>query len=90
MTEVKILEKKLKDDKIKKKFRINSKQLFLTYSRTSIKPLEVLKQLQNIFNSKDFDYIISQEKHEQAGLIDTHIHVYIRFYKKKIYQIFHN
>lgn len=57
---------------IKKIFRIQGKELFITYSQTDGKHKDLLDFLDSKLNIED--YIIAKEKHEKEG---THFHVYL-------------
>jgi len=65
----------------KSKFRIYSKRLFLTYSRTNLTCNQVLFQLKEKFSCIEF-YTISQEEHADEPEKGKHIHAYIEFNKK--------
>jgi hypothetical protein len=65
------------------KFRINSKLLFLTYSRKNLSPEEVLTQLNSKFDYIKF-YVISQEEHKEEPEKSKHIHAFIELFKKLI------
>jgi hypothetical protein len=65
----------------KSKFRIYSKRLFLTYSRTNLSCIDVLNQLRKKFSCIEF-YAISQEEHADEPEKGKHIHAYVEFNKK--------
>jgi len=68
-------------ERSKYKFRIYSKRLFLTYSRTNLKPEEVLSQLRTKFSCIE-KYVVSQQEHSYEPEDYKHIHAYIEFNKK--------
>jgi hypothetical protein len=67
----------------RKPFRLYSRQLFLTYSQTSLLKEDVLEQLYSIIEKKlgfPFkqgikEYIVAREKHADGNY---HIHVYLK------------
>lgn len=48
----------------RKKFRLSARNLFLTYSETSLTKENVITQLKVIVGDKIKNYIVCQEKHE--------------------------
>lgn len=60
-------------------FRLNRRDVFLTYSRTTkrFSPHVVLRQLEDKAEIKH--YVISQEQHKEAKKRNFHIHAYIEF-----------
>jgi len=71
--------------KTTKKFRLSAKTLFLTYPRTSLKPIEAYQQLEEILINWGIDeFLIVQEKHQINTSINksTHLHAYIKLHKK--------
>lgn len=65
-------------------FRLAAKKLFLTYSRTNIKPTEVLIQLQNLFKDNIEEYLIVQEtnkNNDENNSSDKHTYVYLQLKK---------
>lgn len=59
------------------KFRLNARQLFLTYPKCDIPPEEALSLLQDRIPIKD--YIIAQETHQDGSL---HLHCYLYLDRK--------
>lgn len=79
-------------------FHINSKNLFLTYPRCPISPLEAKAMLINMFPSSAH-FIIAQENHEvegEPGVTDLHLHVFAQFerqidtYNERAYDMYQN
>lgn len=54
-------------------FRINSKQLFLTYPQCNVKKEEALEYFLGKFNVEH--YVVAEEKHQNG---DDHLHVYLK------------
>jgi hypothetical protein len=61
----------------KKKFRLNAKHLFLTYSQIILEKEEAFVQLNDILPIKN--YIISKEPHKEGGF---HLNVYLELSSK--------
>lgn len=61
------------------KFRIDSKQFFLTYPKCNLEPVDVLERLKNRFLLKSVvltKYVIAKELHKDG---DPHIHCYVAY-----------
>lgn len=72
--------KKTKNDNSKDGFRLNSAQIFLTYSQCPIEPSIILEFIKNVVAEWELDtYIIAQEKHKDNNL---HLHAYIKLKNK--------
>ncbi len=66
--------------KKKKTFRISSRKLWLTWPQLTLKPKEVLAQLEEILYTWGIkQHLIVQEEHEDGS---PHIHAYLEMYKK--------
>lgn len=62
----------------KKEFRLQAKNLFLTYSRCDISIEKVIKLLyQKLINYKIINYVLAVENHATQKEKSTHIHVYV-------------